>query len=68
MESLLVTGKLSVLVVGQDILNATNEVGLHEMMKINLKNKICAKSMSTCVRIDFIFLIMFCRLVLNALF
>ncbi|CAI8609848.1 unnamed protein product [Vicia faba] len=27
MESLLVTGKLSVLVVGQDILNATNEVG-----------------------------------------
>lgn len=30
MESLLVTGKLSVLVVGQDILNATNEVGSHE--------------------------------------
>jgi hypothetical protein len=27
MESLLATGKLSVLMVGQDILNATNEVG-----------------------------------------
>lgn len=30
MESLLVTGKLSVLMVGQDILNATNEVGSNE--------------------------------------
>lgn len=30
MESLLVTGKLSVLMVGQDVLSATNEVGSNE--------------------------------------
>lgn len=38
MESLLVTGQLSILVVGQDVLSTTGEVGSYELL-LNFTNK-----------------------------